>query len=322
MSQRRQLGQYELVELLGQGEILSVYRGYDTKRGRTVILRLVPPQLQDDTELTARFRRRAEQLLLLSHPHIVPALEAGCEKDALYLVSDAPDGESLDRRLLSQGPMEIDDVLSIFSQVAEALDYAHQYGVFHHDLRPAHIYLRDKTALLTDFSLLEGIGATPTFLAPEQLDETSAEVADGRADAYALGAIIYQTLAGKPPFEGAAVDVAKAHLTERPLPPRVHNPDLFPAVDPILLKALAKQPKRRFQSAGELVNALEEALRTAQTRRMTHAGAFGNRSVSTDDTAKMSSSRRKQGRAPVWVWIGLGILLAVVITSVILLTTG
>ena len=320
MSQRQRLGQYELVDLLAQGEILSVYSGYDTKRGRTVILKSVLPQLQDDTELTARFCRRAEQLLLLSHSHIVPALEAGFERGALYLVSDVPDGESLERRLLSQGAVEIDDVISIFSQVAEALDYAHQHGIFHHDLRPAHIYLRDKAASLTDFSLLEAIGATPTFLAPEQLDETSAEVADGRTDSYALGAIIYQTLAGKPPFEGAAEDVATAHLTQRPLPPRVHNPDLFPAVDAILLKALAKQPKRRFQSAGELMDALEEALRTAQTRRLTQAGP--NRSASTNDTANTSSSRRKQDRAPVWVWIGLGILLAVVITSVILLAAG
>jgi len=322
MTQGRRVGQYELLETIGQGEMLTLYRAHDTEYDRPVILKMVHPHLYDDADLTARFHGRAEERLRLRHPHILPALDASFEKDALYLVTEVPDGEPLQRWRVNHGPLEIDDVLAVVSQVATALDYAHEQGVLHHDVRPANIYVKDKTAVLTNFNLLEAVGATPVYMAPEQLDETSAEPPGSCSDAYALGVVVYEVLTGRPPFEGAAADVAAAHLTQRPLPPRVHNPDLPPALDAILLKALTKQPHNRYQSAGELATALHEAVQTAQTRRMPDDGIFESQLRLARETASQPSPGEAEGVVPAWVWVGLGILLVVVIAIAILLATG
>jgi serine/threonine-protein kinase len=287
-----------------------------------VILKLVQSHLQDDADLVARFRRRAEELLQLHHPHIVPVLDASFDQDALYVVTDVPAGESLERRRARQASLEVDDAWFIVSQVAEALDYAHEQGLFHHDLRPANIYLKDDTATVSDFFILEAVGATPVYTAPEQLDETSGEAPDRRSDSYSLAVIVYEILAGRPPFEGAAADVAAAHLTQRPLLPRVHNPDLPPAVDAILLKALAKQSKSRYQRPGDLATALHEAVRTARTRRMTDEELLSSKARMAVAAAYKPASAQSEGSVPTWVWVGLGILLVVVIAVVILLATG
>jgi serine/threonine-protein kinase len=320
MTEGRRLGQYELLEIIGQGETLTLYRARDTQRSKSVILKLVHAHLQDDADVTARFRSRAQRLLRLEHPRILPVLDASFEKDALYLVTDVPDGESLERRRYSK--LEIDDALSIVSQIAEALDYAHEQGVCHLDLRPANIYLKDKSAVLTDFCILEAVGATPAYAAPEQLDENSVEDPDCRSDAYALGVVVYEMLTGRPPFEGAAADIAAAHLTQRPLAPRVHNPDLLPAVDAILLKALAKQPQSRYRSAGELATILHEAVQMAQTRRMADDEMFDVQARIGNETTNKAAAEYGDGRLPAWAWIGLGILLVVVIAIIILLATG
>ncbi len=322
MSPGRRIGPYELAEPAGQGEILGVYRARDTERDQPVVLKLIQPHLQEDVGLIMRFGRRAETLARLQHPHLVPVREVSTSKDEVYLVTEAPSGQSLERRLAGRGPLEIDDVLSIVSQVAEALDYAHEQGVLHHDVRPANIYLDAKIARLADFVLLEAVGATPVYMAPEQLDETSAEASDGRSDIYALGVVVYEMLTGNPPFKGTAAEVAAAHLTQRPTPPRVHNPDLLPALDAILLKALAKQPQNRYQTAGELANALYEAVQVARTRRMADSEAFSSRTRDVSETGYKPSKVERKGGLPTWAWIGLGILLAVVVAVIILLATG
>jgi serine/threonine protein kinase len=322
MDRGRKLGQYELLEVRGQGEMLTLYRARGAERDRPVILKLVHAQVQDDPDLVSRFRRRAEELLPLRQPNIVPVLDACFDVGALYVVADTPDGQSLERRLAVHGPLDVDDTLYITSQLAEALDYAHEQGVFHHDIRPANIYLKDKTAMLADFFLMEAVGATPAYVAPEQLDETSAETADRLSDAYALGVVVYEMLTGRPPFEGSSTDVAAAHLTQRPLSPRLHNPDLFPALDAILLKALTKQPKSRYQSAGEFAGALHEAVQTAQTRRMADEGVFEKPVRRTNAVNYHTLSSDSNGGVPTWVWVGLGIFLLVVSAIIVLLGTG
>jgi serine/threonine-protein kinase len=322
MDQGRRLGQDELLEVIGQGEMITLYRARDTERGEFVILKLVHAHVQDDPDLATRFRDRSDELLHLRHPHIVPVLDAITDHDASYLVSGIPAGESLEQRLAGHGPVDVDSTLSIIPQVAEALDYAHEQGAVHHDVRPSNIYIKGSTAVLTDFFLLEAIGATPTYVAPEQLDETSAEVADRRSDVYALGVVVYEMLTGRPPFEGTSADVAAAHLTQRPLSPRVHNPDLFPALDAILLKALAKQPASRYQSASALAVALHEAVQTARTLRMADDGVFDSRTRASAEAIYRPTPPSDEGGVPEWAWVGLGIFLAVIMATLILLATG
>jgi len=321
MTSGTRIGSYQLLETLGQGEILITHRARDVERDRPVIIKLVQHHLTSDEDLVDRFRHEANKLVTLRHPHIVSVRDI-VTSDEVYLVADAPRGESLERRLAARGPVDIDNILFIVSQLAEALDYAFEQGVCHHDVRPANVYLDGKTARLANFSLLETVGATPVYMAPEQLDETSAEAADRRSDAYALGIVVYEMLTGRLPFEGAATDVATAHLSQRPTPPRVHNPDLLPALDAILLKALAKQPHNRYQTAGKLAIALREAVQTAQTRRMADDGVFDNRIKMTSDTIHRPSPLDSEGGVPAWVWVGVGILLIVVVTAFILLATG
>ena len=237
-------------------------------------------------------------------------------------MTDEPEGESLERQLAGHGPLEVDDALSIISQVAGALDFAHEQGVFHLDIRPANIILKDRTAVLVNFFLLEALGATPAYVAPEQLDETSAGAPDSRSDAYALGIVVYEMLAGRPPFEGTGAEIAQAHLTQRPLSPRLHNPDLFPSLDAILLKALSKQPQSRYQSAGSLATALREAVQTAQTRRMATDGVFDDNRANANETSYNPLTSIVAGGVPLWIWVGLAILLTVVVASVILLATS
>lgn len=315
------IGPYQLLEILSQGEILTIYRARDTEHDRPVIVKLVQHHLASDEGLVDRFRRRADELVSLRHPHVVPVLDAGVN-DAVYLVADVPSGESLERRLATRGPLDIDSVLSVVSQLAEALDYAHERRVLHHDVRPANVYLEDRTVRLANFYLLEAVGATPVYMAPEQLDETSAEAADRRSDAYALGIVVYEMLTGRLPFEGTAADVAAAHLTQRPTPPRVHNPDLLPALDAILLKALAKQPYSRYQTAGKLAAALREALQTAQTRRMDDDGVFFDGGIQMGNDSAYKAFSDDRGGIPAWIWVGMGILLIVVVVVLILLATG
>jgi serine/threonine protein kinase len=170
--------------------------------------------------------------------------------------------------------------------------------------------------------LLEAVGAAPTFVAPEQLDETSGHASDVRSDVYSMGAILYALLTGRPPFEGTSTEVAAAHLTQRPLTPRVLNPDLFPALDAILLKALAKQPHSRYQSMEELIRTLWEAVQTAQTRRM-GADTSYNRSVKAITGGALTPSALSGAAGiPTWAWVGVGIFVLVVTAAVILILTG
>jgi serine/threonine protein kinase len=321
MTSRTRIGPFELLETIGQGEIFTVHRARDTVRDRPVIIKLLQHHLTKDATLVDHFRLGAEKLVPLRHPFIVPVLDVVLGDDAVYLVADVPSGESLEQRLASHGPLEIDSILSIVSQLAQALDYAYERGLVHNDVRPANVYLDDKRAQLTDFYLLEAVGATPLYMAPEQLDEDSADPPDRRSDVYALGLVVYEMLTGRLPFEGTASDVAVAHLTQRPTPPRVHNPDLLPALDAILLKALAKQPFSRYQTAGKLAGALHEAVQTALTRRMSDEGVFDKLRLA-DDAAHEATSPDNEGGTPAWVWVGVGILLIVVIAAVILLATG
>lgn len=313
MHHRKRVEQYELLELAGQGEILVIYRVRDTERNRPAILKLVQPHLQDDAELLDGFRRRAEELARLRHPRIVPLRDTGVSEQGPYLVTDVPAGESLARRLAGHGQFEVDDALSIVAQVADALDFAHDQGIIHRDVRPANIYLDGKTVQLTNFYLLEAIGGAPVYRAPEQSDGIGVEVADQRSDTYALGVVVYEMLTGKLPFE----DIP----TVRPTPPRMHNPDLPPAVDAILLKALAKQPQGRYQTAGELATALHKAVQIAQTRRMTGGEVF-NGQARPAETPIHSWPLDSVGGIPAWIWVGIGILLIVLAAIVILLATS
>jgi len=271
-------GRYHLVRELGQGGMGTVYLGTDLKLNRTVAIKVLPPTTRAYLG-SGRFQREVLLAAQLSHPHIVPLFEADEADDILFYVMEYVEGESLKDRLAREGPLPLDDALRIAAEVGDALQYAHDVGVLHRDVKPANILLSRAHAMVTDFGIaklmeqvtggqssLTGAGLTPgtaEYMSPEQAG--GAERLDARSDVYALAAVLYEMLVGEPPFTGPSVQAIVARvLTEPPRPTRTVRPQVPPHVEHAVASGLAKVPADRPPSARAFVDMLT---RTAAGRR-------------------------------------------------------
>ena len=272
----RELAGYRLEALLGRGGMGVVYRARDLALDRDVALKLLAPHLADDVSFRERFLRESRLAASLEHPNVVPIHDAGEIDGQLYIAMRLVDGTDL-KQLLREGPLEPARAIHILEQVAGALDAAHARGLVHRDVKPSNVLLdQAEHAYLADFGLSRYLGeagaalgaenslGTIDYVAPEQI---RGEGIDGRADVYALGCLLYECLAGKPPFRRAS-DAATlfAHLEDEP-------PSL-PTLDRVLPRALAKEPSGRYQTCAELVGAAREALGIAEPRRSRWPVAF------------------------------------------------
>jgi eukaryotic-like serine/threonine-protein kinase len=247
-----------------------VFVARETALGRTVVLKVLPPDLAAGLSVE-RFRREIQVAASLQHPHIVPLLSAGQANDFLYYTMPFVEGESLRVRLERQGELPVGAAVRILSEVARALAYAHRHGIVHRDIKPDNILLTEDEAQVADFGIAKAITAsaeqgsgltsigialgTPVYMAPEQAaaDPTT----DARADLYALGVVAYEMLAGQPPFQGrTAAQLMAAHAAEPPVPLRDRRPAVSPALSAIVMRLLEKRPADRPQSADELVREL------------------------------------------------------------------
>src|SRR5215472_13735181 len=220
------LGSYEIVALLGAGGMGEVYRAKDTKLGRDVALKILPASFTSDPDRVARFRREAQVLASLNHPHIAQIYGLDEANGTQFLVLELVDGESLDKRI-ARGPIPVDEALGIAKQIAEALEAAHEKGIIHRDLKPANIALtRDGKVKVLDFGLakaventsgsfdavssptitspamMTGVGTllgTAAYMAPEQ---AKGRAADRRSDMWAFGCVLYEMLTGRRAFRG------------------------------------------------------------------------------------------------------------------------
>jgi serine/threonine-protein kinase len=258
-------GRYELRERLGSGAMADVHRARDRTTGHHVAIKLMRPGLADDAELLRRFERESSTLRSLHHPNIVEVLDHGTRDGAPYLVMELVEGPTLQELLRERGRLSEDDARHIGAQVASALDAAHAQGTIHRDLKPGNILITaDGTAKVTDFGIAhldamtqltrtgEVLG-TPRYIAPEQVTGR----ADARSDLYALGIVLYELVVGHPPFDGEnPVAIVQQQLTKRPAPPRQLAPGLSREMDALILRALEKDPGRRFASAAALRDAL------------------------------------------------------------------
>lgn len=267
------LGQYELQEQLGQGGTAIVYRAFQPSLRRAVAVKVLPLAVRADPTLPTRFRREARLAANLLHPNIVPVYDFGQWANCLYIVMPLITGGTLKARVDAALPLEA--TIRLVGQVADALAHAHNQGVYHRDVKPANVLLAARDwAMLGDFGIARALGettrlthpygtiGTPVYMAPEQWQ--GREV-DGRADIYSLGVILYELLAGSPPFKAATpVGLMRQHL-EAPVPSlAARGRDVPAAVQAVVEMALAKRPEDRYQHAGELKAALETAV---------HAGA-------------------------------------------------
>ncbi len=272
------VGRYEIVSLLGQGGMGAVYRAYDTKLQRLVALKIPRPELSSDPKVVQRFLREARAAARIDHPNVCTIYDFGEQDGTLYLTLRFVEGPTL-REVIRRGQLTPDQAARIAAKLADALQAVHSAGLVHRDVKASNVMLQDGEPLLMDFGLArptwteeelserdELIGTVP-YMAPEQV---KGDAADQRADIYALGALLYHLLTGRTPFTGSRTSVLYQIAHVRPQPPSRVNAAVPEALDRICLKALAKQPDHRYQSAAEMaadLNAFLQGKRVAARRR-------------------------------------------------------
>jgi len=266
------LGQYTIVEKLGQGGMAEVFKAYQPALDRYVAIKILHSMVAMDEQFLARFQHEARAVAKLRHGHIVQVYDFGSEDNTYYMVMEFIDGQTLKARLrdLKEAgqTMSLDETQRIIRAVAEALEYAHKRGMVHRDVKPANILLTSEgEAVLSDFGIarmvegtrftMTGVVGTPDYMSPEQ--GQGLEI-DHRSDIYSLGVVLYEMLTGQTPFTAdTPLAVIFKHVQD-PLPlPRAINPDIPEAVELVILKALAKRPEDRFQSTMQMAKALTDA---------------------------------------------------------------
>ena len=262
------LDRYQLVRELGQGGMATVYLAHDVRHGRDVALKVLRPEL---AAILGRERFLAEIRLTarLDHPHILTLIDSGETERYLWYVLPYIRGESLRQRLHRERQLPLAEALAIAGDVASALDYAHSRGVIHRDVKPENIMIHEGEAMLTDFGIALAVReaggerltetglsiGTPQYMSPEQA--TADRQLDARSDIYSLGAVLYEMLAGEPPFSGPSAQAVIAKLiTERPTRLRTVRDTVPEGVDAAVARALAKVPADRFSSAAAFGGAL------------------------------------------------------------------
>jgi class 3 adenylate cyclase/pimeloyl-ACP methyl ester carboxylesterase/predicted Ser/Thr protein kinase len=262
------LAGYEIEDVAGRGGMGIVYRARDQALERLVALKVIAPELAQDSRFRERFLREVRLAASLEHPHILPVYATGNEEGQLYLAMRYVEGDDLGQ-LVRQGWLDSDSALTILAQVASALDAAHARGLVHRDVKPGNILLdAARQAYLCDFGLARPTAGsaltrtgellgTPDYLAPEQI---RAELLDGRTDQYALACILYQCLAGETPFPHESdLQLMWAHMYEEPPSASERRPQLPARLDLVLARAMAKEPEERFGSCTELLAAARTA---------------------------------------------------------------
>lgn len=334
-------------ELIGHGGMAKVYRGYDITLGRDVAIKILDPELARDTAFRTRFRLEAQAASRMSHPSIVRVFDAGDPSSngggsvaEPYIIMELVSGRQL-KDIIAEGPVPVDDAIRYVDGILEALDYSHRAGVVHRDIKPGNVMITAGGQVkVMDFGIARAVSdssstvaettqilGTAAYFSPEQ---AKGEPVDARADLYSTGIVLYELLTGRQPFRGESpVAVAYQHVSEAPVPPTEVNEDVPGALDPIVLRALAKDPYQRYPDAASFRFALDTAVSgKAPTKkelgaltselygpspRQAQETARSLRQLSTDTTM----ARTQSGPPVAWIWAGVA-LLAVLLISVLL----
>ncbi|HEV2686857.1 MAG TPA: Stk1 family PASTA domain-containing Ser/Thr kinase [Actinomycetota bacterium] len=261
---------YELREQLGAGGMAEVYLGKDRVLGRTVAVKTLLAQYGGDPHFIERFRREAQHAAALNHPNVVSVYDTGSDDGTHYIVMEYVEGKTLRDVIREEGPLLPERVAEIGADVCAGLAFAHSHGIVHRDIKPANIMITTAGAVkVTDFGIARAVSGdtvtqtamvlgTAQYFSPEQAQ--SAPV-DARSDIYSLGVVLYEMLTRQVPFTGSSpVAIAYKHVKEAPVLPSTLNPDVPPALEAIVMKAMAKNPDNRYQSAQEMREDLMRAL--------------------------------------------------------------
>lgn len=351
-------GRYRVDDLIGRGGMAHVHRGYDLTLGREVAIKILDRELARDTAFRTRFRMEAQAASRMSHPSIVRVFDAGedatpeaggtAAEPVPFIVMELVHGELL-KDIIARGPVSTADAVRYADGILEALEYSHRAGVVHRDIKPGNVMITPAgTVKVMDFGIARAVSdssstvaettqiiGTAAYFSPEQ---AKGEQVDARTDLYSAGIVLYEMLTGRQPFRGdSPVAVAYQHVSETPLPPsEVHDEEhsaaeleRIRALDPVVLRAMAKDPFQRFPDAVSFRTALDDAVTGAvptkkQLSSLTselygpsprHAQETARtlRQLSTDTTM----TRTQSGPPVAWIWAGVA-LLVVLLASVLI----
>ena len=271
------LGPYRIISQVGQGGMATVYKAYQASVDRYVAIKVLPGQLAQTPEFAARFQQEARIIAKLEHPHILPVFDYGESDGLTYFVMRYLDAGTLKDRMIEGRPLPLPEIDRIFTQLTDALSYAHAKGVVHRDLKPANALIDSQgNIFLTDFGIAkllesasprltqtDAIMGTPAYISPEQ---AQGQPVDRRSDIYSLGIILYEMVTGSVPFTAETpLAVLFKHISDPLPPPSKVKPDLGKPIERVLLKALAKNPQDRFATATEFLEAWKRALQETET---------------------------------------------------------
>jgi beta-lactam-binding protein with PASTA domain/predicted Ser/Thr protein kinase len=341
-------GRYLVGDVIGRGGMADVYRGEDTKLGRTVAIKILKAQLALDPAFRTRFRQEAQAASRMAHPTIVRVFDAGEETitrddgDVVrepFIVMEFVEGRLL-KDMIAEGPLGAKVATDIAAGILTALEYSHRAGVVHRDIKPGNVMITpDDKVKVMDFGIARAVSdssstvaqttailGTASYFSPEQ---AKGETVDARTDLYSTGVVLFEMLTGRAPFRGeTAVSVAYQHVSETPVRPSSVNPDVSPALDEVVLRALGKGRFDRYQTAPEFMEELElAAAGHLPKRRVVDDSAtaiFGAAPTAGEQTAHTlrqltndDTVTRTQRRPPVmWIWSGV-LVVAMVLVAVI-----
>jgi len=351
-SPRLLAGRYQIGELLGRGGMADVHLGLDARLGRRVAIKLLKPSLANDPAFRTRFRQEAQAAARMAHPTIVRVFDAGEEiaKDSSgrelqvpFIVMEHVEGKLL-KDLVAEGPMPAEQAAHIVDGILTALEYSHRAGVVHRDIKPGNVMVTSTGQVkVMDFGIARAISdssatiaqtsailGTAQYFSPEQ---ARGEAVDARTDLYSTGVVLYELLTGRPPFHGeTAVATAYQHVSEPPTPPSRLNPAVTPALDAVVMHALAKDRFERFQTASDFKSDLDAAVAGKLPERQLvpvddfSSTLFGvnpgtaaaseaalRRLADDDDDDRMP---RTQSRPPVaWIWGGIAMFVVILVAA-------
>ena len=275
-------GRYQVVRKLGAGGMANVYLAEDQELGRRVAIKILNDRHANDDQFVERFRREAKNAAALSHPNIVSIYDRGEAEGTYYIAMEFLDGRTLKELVVSRGPAPITVSVEYARQILQALRFAHRHGIVHRDIKPHNVLVdAEGRVKVTDFGIARAgtsqmteagsIVGTAQYLSPEQARGTDV---DQRSDVYSLGIVLYELLTGTVPFNGdTPVEIAMKHLSAVPEPPSTRRPDVPRDLDLIVMRALAKDPADRYQSAEEMDADLERFARGAAVSPVTEESA-------------------------------------------------
>ncbi|HLM25602.1 MAG TPA: Stk1 family PASTA domain-containing Ser/Thr kinase [Thermoleophilaceae bacterium] len=318
-------GRYRILGRIGSGGMADVYSAEDTHLGREVALKVLHRRFAQDVEFVERFRREAKSAASLSHPNVVGIFDRGEHEGTYYIAMECLTGRTLKDVILQEAPLDQEHAIDFGIQVLQAAGFAHRRGVIHRDFKPHNVIVDDQGhAKVTDFGIARAgasemtetgsIMGTAQYLSPEQ---AQGHAVTDASDLYSIGVMLYEMLAGRLPFDGdSAVSIALKHLNEAPVPLSTLRPDIDPALESVVMAALAKDPAARWQSAEDFAEALEAA--------RAHVLAGGSNGQNTaawaalaalppDDGGYPGEPEEEERKRRRWPWVALALLVLAMI---------